>query len=146
MKRSGYVDCDSLDNLDFGRWRGAVMSATRGKRGHQFFVDLLAALDAMPKKRLIADVLATADGEVCAIGALGVKRGIDMTNIDPEDPEQVGAAFGIATCLAQEVVYMNDEYYDARILIETPEKRWERMRAWTQKQIEKGRRKEATRA
>ena len=55
-----------------------------------------------------------------------------MKEIDPEDPPQVAAAFDIAECLAQEIVYKNDEdgYYG-----ETPEQRWIRMRAWVVKQI-----------
>lgn len=141
MSRSGYHD--DLDVLDLGRWRGMVASATRGKRGQQFFRDLLAALDGMPDKRLIAEALEDEDGEVCAIGSLGKARGIDMTNIDPECPEQVAPAFGIAECLAQEVVYMNDDYCSGSELDPvtqtyvqiTPERRWARMHAWVVKQI-----------
>ena len=125
MSRSGYSE-DLDDNWQLIRWRGMVASAIRGKRGQKFLADLLAALDSMPEKRLIADEL-EAKGEVCAIGALGLTRGIDMNAIDPEDPPQVALAFDIAECLAQEVVYENDEgsWHD-----ETPEKRWIRMRKW----------------
>jgi hypothetical protein len=91
---------------------------------------LLAALDAMPDKSLIANELEE-DGGVCAIGSLGKARGVDMSKLDPEEPEAVAAAFDIATCLAQEVVYMNDEVN----WHETPGQRWERMRAWVVKQI-----------
>lgn len=129
MSRSGYSE--DLDTLDLGRWRGQVASATRGKRGQQFFRDLLAALDAMPEKRLIAHELEK-DGQVCAIGSLGVKRGINMAEMDPEEPDEVAAAFNIASCLAQETVYMNDE---AHYSPETPEQRWVRMRAWVAEQI-----------
>lgn len=135
-------------------WRGMVASATRGKRGQSFFRDLLAALDAMPEKRLITDQLQESPtGEVCAIGALGKARGIDMTGMDPECPEQVAPAFNIAECLAQEVVYMNDEH-SQYIYVElpgppptpwrqhdhlrhdiTPEERWQHMRDWVSKQI-----------
>lgn len=130
MSRSGYSD-DLDDNWQLIRWRGMVASAIRGKRGQRFLADLLAALDAMPEKRLIRDEL-EAHGEVCAIGALGMVKGVDMSAIDPEDPPQVAAAFDIAECLAQEVVYENDEglWYD-----ETPEKRWIRMRAWVQSKL-----------
>jgi hypothetical protein len=132
MSRSHYTY--DIDNWELIRWRGMVASAIRGKRGQKFLQDLLAALDAMPKKRLIADEL-EADGEVCAIGSLGRARGLDMNNIDPKDPPQVASAFNIAECLAQEVVYENDEgsWHD-----ETPEKRWERMRTWVAKQIKPG--------
>lgn len=128
MSRSGYVD-DMVDDLAMGRWRGMVASAARGKRGQVFLKDLLVALDEMSVKELIAEDLIDADGAVCALGALGVKRGIDMTGIDPEESEVVASVFGIADCLAREVVFMNDEYF------ETPENRWIGMRAWVAAQI-----------
>lgn len=130
MSRSGYSE-DLDDNWQLIRWRGMVASAIRGKRGQKFLTDLLGALDAMPEKRLISDDL-EAHGEVCAIGALGRARGINMQHIDPECPDQVASVFDIAECLAQEVVYENDEgsWYD-----ETPEKRWIRMRAWVQSKV-----------
>ncbi|MDE2098644.1 MAG: hypothetical protein KGL39_15425 [Patescibacteria group bacterium] len=113
-------------------WRGRVASATRGRRGQAFFRALLAALDAMPEKSLIVNELELPDGQVCAIGALGKARGVDMSKIDPECPEQVAPAFDVAECLAQEVVYMNDEYGH---YAETPEARWVRMRRWVAEQI-----------
>ena len=39
------------------RYRGAVKSAIRGKRGQAFLREMLAALDAMPEKRLSAGAL-----------------------------------------------------------------------------------------
>lgn len=138
MSRSGYTD----DCENPGLWRGAVASAIKGKRGQQFLMDLIAALDAMPDKRLIADELEDVPGgEVCAIGALGQHRGINMQGMDPEDSERIAGAFGIAQCLAQEVVYMNDEYAryrwdpyvpgkESQRHEETPEERWTRMRDW----------------
>jgi hypothetical protein len=132
MSRSGYSD-----DLDYSEWqaimyRGAVESARRGKRGQAFFKDLLAALDAMPEKRLVAEELETKDGQVCAIGALGKVRGVDMSKIDPEDPAQVSNAFNIAMSLVREIVYMNDE---GTYRPETPEERFIRMRNWIAKQI-----------
>lgn len=141
MSRSGYTD----DSEGVALWRGMVASASRGKRGQQFFRDLLAALDAMPEKRLIADELED-HGEVCAIGALGKARGVDMSKLDPECPGQIAPVFNIAACLAQEVTYMNDEwhryYYDPyepgkaqQQHEETPERRWTRMREWVAEQL-----------
>ena len=167
MSRAGY--CDDLDDpLELGRWRAQVRSATRGKRGQKLLRDLLAALDAMPEKRLVSDVLevsaeadekhaqswvkmfgdaASADryrehhvkprtaeyreGDVCALGALGRVRGLDMSELDPDEPEGVSAAFDIASPLAREIVYLNDECGYR----ETPEQRWTRMRAWVASQI-----------
>lgn len=131
MSRSGYID-DS-DTWASIRWRGAVASAIRGGRGQAFFKELLVALDAMPEKRLITNVL-KADGAFCTLGVLGAARGIDIDKIDPENPEEVASEFNIAAALAQEVVYMNDEYgsYWGN---ETPEERWKRMREWIASQI-----------
>lgn len=136
MSRSGYSD--DLDVLVLGRWRAQVASAIRGKRGQQFLKDLLAAMDAMPEKRLIKNSL-HAEGDVCAIGSLGLIRGVDMSVLDPEDPEGIARVFGIAHQLVQEVEYWNDENGDCfekgrdgkyRKIEETPEGRWARMRAW----------------
>lgn len=132
MSRSGYSE--DLDQDDVAMWRGQVASATRGRRGQKFLVDLLAALDAMANKRLIRDELKDQDGEFCAIGALGAARGIDLEKIDPEDSDAVADAFGIAHQLAREVVYMNDEYSSR----ETPEDRYVRMRKWVTAQIRPG--------
>lgn len=129
MSRSGYSD--DLEDWDLIRWRGQVASAIRGKRGQKLLIDLLAALDSMPDKRLIEDDLENEEGEVCTLGALGKARALDMTQIDPEEPEQVAAAFDIATQLAQEIAWENDEAYGH----ETPEHRYERMKAWVASHI-----------
>lgn len=182
MSRSGYCD-DIEDPLELGRWRAQVRSATRGKRGQKLLRDLLAALDAMPDKRLVANQLEVSaasdekhaqswvamfndpgaadrhrehyvatrpahyhEGDVCALGALGRVRGLDMSGLDPDDPEGVGAAFDIATPLAQEIVYVNDEGFFARTVtmahgqeyylrVECPAERWQRVRNWVAAQI-----------
>lgn len=127
MSRSGYSDdCDGWALI---RWRGAVSSALRGHRGQAFLKELLHALDAMPQKRLIADDL-EAGGEVCALGCIGHSRGIDMANIDPYDSETVASTFGIASAMAREIMYQNDDWTH-----EAPEQRWHRMRAWVEGQI-----------
>jgi hypothetical protein len=126
MSRSGYTD-DYDNNWRLIMWRGQVASAIRGKRGQSMLKDLLTALDAMPEKRLISNDLVNSEGEVCAIGALGKSRGIDMATIDPEDPDQVSAVFNIAPQLACEIAYENDE---GRWRTETPEERYQRMRDW----------------
>lgn len=123
MSRSGYVD-DSDNNWDLIRWRGAVKSAIRGKRGQAFLREMLAALDALPKPELIAADLER-DGEVCALGAVGKRRGLDMSEIDPEDRETVAAEFGIPHVLACEIMYENDECGRGEKW-----SRYERMRKW----------------
>lgn len=111
MSRSGYTD-DGDDGWALIRWRGAVSSAIRGRRGQAMLVELLQALDALPEKRLVADSLATADGDYCALGALGKSRGLEMSQIDPDDREAVAQAFGIAEALAAEIMYFNDSHVD----------------------------------
>ena len=133
MSRHGYSE--DIDNWDLIRWLGQVASSIRGKRGQQFLQDLLVALDAMPVKELIAYELEK-NGEVCALGALGEARNIDMTELDPEEPGDVASAFGIAPCLAREVMYENDE----GPLKETAEQRWQRMRRWVIARIKADRR------
>lgn len=131
MSRSGYSE--DGDQWDLIRWRGAVNSAIRGQRGQQFLTELLEQLDAMPVKRLIADELQDQEGDVCALGAVGLRRGVDLRKLDPEDSESVADAFNIAPALAREIVYENDEgsWYG-----ETPEGRWTRIRAWVSKRIQ----------
>jgi hypothetical protein len=128
MSRSGYVDdCEGWELI---RWRGAVASAIRGKRGQEFLRKLLAALDALPEKRLIEGELEQ-DGEVCAIGSVGRMQGMDMSKLDPTEPEEVAAAFGISEALVKEITYVNDEW-DWR---GTPEKRYETVRKWVVEHI-----------
>ena len=130
MSRSGYSD-DYDDQWALIRWRGAVTSSIRGKRGQEFLRELAAALDAMPEKSLIAEKLEQ-DGEVCALGSIGKVRGIDMAKVDPEDYDGVAVAFGIPNALAREIMYQNDEgtWRD-----ETAEQRWQRVRRWVQEHI-----------
>jgi hypothetical protein len=133
MSRSGYSDdCDGWALI---RWRGAVTSAMRGKRGRDLLLELRDALDAMPEKVLIAHELVDAAGDFCTLGVIGQARGLPLKDIDPEDSDQVAKLFDIAPALAKEIVFENDEaaWYD-----ETPQQRWTRMRAWVERSIAKG--------
>lgn len=116
MSRSGYADDYGDDDpLALGRWRQAVKRAIEGKRGQALLRDLLAALDAMPDKRLHSGSFATADGEFCALGVLGARRGTKMDDLGDADycePEEVGRRFGIAHAMAAEIMYLNDEHID----------------------------------
>lgn len=128
MSRSGYSD--DLEPLTLGRWRAQVASSIRGKRGQKLLVDLLEALDAMEIKELISNELETSDGAVCALGALGKKRGYNMKNVDVEDSDKVASMFDVARQLACEIVYLNDEGYFA-----SPAARYHYMRKWVADQI-----------
>jgi hypothetical protein len=165
MSRSGYTD-DYDDQWGLIRWRGAVNSAIKGQRGQALLRDLLAALDAMPDKRLYQGNFATAEGEYCALGTLGVARGIRMDDLGDEDDcdtAQVAERFGIAKAMAAEIMYENDDgvsewlYVDIEICgpmrqnypdwgrhtktitTENPRcsaQRWGRMRKWVESQIQ----------
>lgn len=144
MSRSGYIDDYDGDDLQMGRWRGVVASAVRGKRGQRLFKEMLAALDEMPVKRLVANDLVGPDQVscshwgvyettgVCAIGSVGKVRGVDMVKMDSENYDAVAGAFDIAAPLAQEIAWMNDE---AGSWKESPEDRFIRMRKWVASQI-----------
>lgn len=131
MSRSGYSDdCDGWHLI---MYRGRVASAIKGKRGQKLLTEMLAALDAMPEKVLVKGELEK-EGSYCALGVVGSARGMNLHSIDPEDAEQVSKEFDIATAMAREIVYENDEggWWD-----ETPEKRWERVRNWVDSNIKK---------
>lgn len=128
MSRSGYTD--DLDTWAVIKWRGQVASAIKGKRGQAFLAELVEALDALPEKRLIVGALQSG-GEVCAIGSVGAKRGIDMSVLDVHDPETLSGTFGIAHQLVQEIEYINDE----ECWNDTPEERWREIRAWAVKNL-----------
>ncbi len=145
MSRSGYCyDCDTSD-WAYIMYRGAVASAMNGRRGQAFLKEMLAAMDAMPEKRLISEELEIADVgengtivtvEACAIGTVGLARNLDMSNIDPENYSKIADTFGIAESMAREIMSENDEgggYW----LKETPEQRFARMRRWIENQIRK---------
>lgn len=129
MSRHDYADDGDLDDLALGRWRGAVRSAIRGKRGQAFLREMIDALDAMPEKRLIDSALITEDGEVCAMGCVLKKRGVDVAGVDPEESEVVAEITGLAEAMVREIAYENDSDFNWRET-EAPEHRWTRMRAW----------------
>ena len=140
MSRSGYTD-DSNDPLAYGRWRQAVKRSLEGKRGQAFLRELIEVLDEMEDKRLFPGSFATADGEFCALGVLGAKRGTKMDDlVDDEDgcdTRTVGQRFGIAPAMAAEIMFMNDEYvHSVRAYNENhPSERWQKMRKWAEKQL-----------
>ena len=110
MSRSGYSDDYGDDDpWSLIRYRGAVNSAIKGKRGQALLRELLAALDAMPEKHLVAGEL-EADGSFCALGVVGQARGLNLAAIDTYDVESLGPKFNIAEALAREIMWVNDEH------------------------------------
>jgi len=162
MSRSGYTD-DMDDQWAHIRWRGAVNSAISGRRGQQALHEIAAALDAMPEKRLTTNDL-EAEGEFCTLGVLGAARGIDLKNVDPDDPEAVADLFNLSPAMVREIVFENDEAVDDYVFEEyevcgpmrerypdweshkrthrvldpkAAEKRWFYMRRWVESNIKK---------
>jgi len=132
MSRSNYTE--ELDQWDLIRWRGAVKSAIRGVRGQRLLRDLIAGFDALPHPRLIANRFRE-DGEVCALGAAYFHRKIKLPpDVDSWDVDNEATAkdLDVAEALVREVEYLNDEGTWAR---ETPEDRFQRMRAWVVKNL-----------
>jgi hypothetical protein len=132
MSRSGCSDDFDGEYWAHIRWRGQVASAIRGKRGQAFLKELVQALDALPDKKLIAHDLER-DGNVCAIGSVGKARNVDMSGLDPEDPDGIANVFGIASQLVREIEYMNDEC----VWSDNPAERWSVMRKWAADRIVK---------
>ena len=125
MRRSGYTE--SCEGWELIRWRGAVASAIRGKRGQAFLREMLAAMDGLPQKRLIVGNLEEG-AEVCALGSVGRIRGMDMSAINYEDAHDVAQAFGIPRALAAEIEFINDDDFCWQNI--TPEQRFESVRKW----------------
>jgi hypothetical protein len=144
MSRSDYSE--DLDDWALIRWRGAVISAIRGKRGQTFLKELEAALVALPQKRLIAEKFCH-NGEVCALGSVAVARKVASDKpqnqamkeveeeFDPWDYAGTAGKLGIAEALAQEIMFLNDENPYGE---NTPEKRYEAVLRWVREQIKKG--------
>lgn len=130
MGRSGYSDDGDFEHWDTIRWRGRVVSAIRGVRGQAFLRELVAALDVMPDKRLIAEEIVH-EGDVCALGSVGAMRGLDLTTLDPENHEQLAGVFNIAPSLVREIEWVNDESWGS----DDAEKRWARVRKWATEQL-----------
>ena len=134
MGRSGYSE-DNDDPLELGRWRGQIASATRGKRGQRFFRELITALDALPEKKLIKNELEAQEGSVCALGALGKLKGVDVGALDTEDWDKLGETFDIAPQLAQETMWINDEAWTSGAEPVAAEERFRQVRAWAVRQL-----------
>lgn len=134
--RSNYSEDYCGDYWTWIRWRGAVTSSIRGKRGQAFLKELLETLDGLPEKKLISNTLATPQGEVCALGSVMCKRGLDAEKIDPYDYEQISTMLNIPESLVREIEYINDDqflYTDGEC---TPEEaRFKMVRQWVENHI-----------
>ena len=136
MSRSGYSD-DYDDHGALNRWRANVKRAIGGQRGQAFLREMATSLDAMPVKELVADAVVRDSAHVCAMGAVALARGLDVSKVDPEDPEAVAKTFGIAGAMACEIAFENDERNAWAGHQETPAERWTRMRKWVSEHLAK---------
>jgi hypothetical protein len=114
----------------FELWQANCRRSLRGKAGQEELRELRAALLALPEKRLIHGELENEEGEVCAIGAYGKRKGLDLSKFDVDsDTDEVGIAGGMPALVAWKVVEMNDMELDLDV---TPEQRYEKMLAWVE--------------
>lgn len=130
MSRSNYSE-DTDDNWQWIKWRGTVQSALRGRRGQAFLYEMLHAMHALPEHKLIANDLQS-DCGVCAIASIGKARGVDMSDLDPEDYYGIATKFGVSAALVREIEFVNDEEGPHN---EAPEARFVRVRRWIESQI-----------
>lgn len=108
MSRSDYTDYID-DNWEHIRWRGAVKSASRGKRGQHFLKRILKGLKSLKNKELIVEELVDNEGNCCAMGAVCINEGLDVSHINPEDYEKVAEFFDVSPALVREIAFENDD-------------------------------------
>jgi hypothetical protein len=132
MSRISYSDEEDYPG-QFELWQANCRRSIAGKQGQEELRELHAALIALPDKRLVHGELVSEDGEeVCAIGAYARRKGLDLSKFDPEDAsDEVGITAGMPALVAWKVVEMND----VELSHVTPEKRYERMLSWVEKQL-----------
>jgi hypothetical protein len=145
---------DSYDNAGY-LWEKTVELALRGKKGRVALEELRAALLALPRKRLVTGTLCNDAADVCALGALGVYRRVQLGDHPAEayqfvwdhqpkysDGELIDddlwstmdfaqQELGLTRALADAVSYQNDEgIYAAR-----PEWLYDRMLEWVEMRL-----------
>jgi hypothetical protein len=130
MSRIPEGECDDIETQR--RWalqRANTARQIRSKHGQAFLRELLAAMEALPEKRLIEGAIAK-DGAVCSLGALALKRRVDAgedrqavldelasKNVDPESDDFDGdyiwdwavAALEAPSLIAWEIPSENDD-------------------------------------
>ena len=94
------------------------------------FIELGEALDAMPVKELIDEVLFDGN-ECCSLGAWLRYRGLDV-NFDRQF--SIAEALRIPTFIVSDIEFENDVKGPVG---ETNAERWTRMRAWANERIAK---------
>jgi hypothetical protein len=135
--RIGYSEDEDFPG-QFALYQANCRRSIKGKEGQAVLRELEQALLALPAKRLIADELRNAEGEVRAVGALAKYRGVEKTEADPEDMEEVGVELGMPRLVAWKVVCLNDIElggYGYGLVSVTPEERYVKVLEWVRRQI-----------
>jgi hypothetical protein len=109
-------------------YRANVDRCIAGKHGQKLLKELVEALDAMPVKELIPNSFMGQPGEVCALGALAKKRGLDTSDLmwNEEDCKTnlTAKRFGVKPMFTNEIMFMNDEcieeFYYREVTINGP--------------------------
>jgi len=126
--------------------------ALKGKRGQAFLREMEAALLALPRKRLIEGNICMG-GEVCAIGALALKRLVDggksleaaLAWLEERAPHNSDAHetadfaerhFKVLERFSFKMAYVNDEHGYTN---DTPEQRYDTVLGWVRENIDKAR-------
>lgn len=157
--RIGYSDDEDFPG-QFELWQANCQRSLNGKKGQAALKELEVALLALRDKRLIADKLQDANGDVCALGALARYKGQLIATAEAEDGaedeweendmdaemEEFGVSLGMPRLVAWKVVSKNDieirGTYDyskeprGTFVPVTPEQRYERLLAWVQQKIQ----------
>ena len=127
-----------MTEMKYELWYANLRRTMLSARGQAFLRELLEALDTLPQKRLIPGALQQGR-EVCAIGAVGLKRCMDLTALDSNEQDEIAHAFGVSSMMVQEIAYWNDQGMEACVLgitdgggfkENTPEDRFGFVRAW----------------
>ena len=140
--RLDYCDEERFPN-HFALWEANCRRSLQGKAGQRELREMEAALLALPAKRLVQGVLLSDDGDVCALGAYGRYKGLDLTSFETCDKEitgvEVGIAGGMPRLVAWAVVDRNDrldgQYQVGTFVLLTPEERYDQMLAWVRAQL-----------
>lgn len=150
-------DSGDWEEANYYLWAANVRRAIEGRRGQLALRELEAALLALPEKRLISGALCH-EGQVCALGALGVYKRMqqgatreealawvwehtphysdgeimEYTAVDTADFGK--AHLGLTYVLAWHIAQENDEH-DAFTGPQTPEQRYEWMLRWVRREL-----------
>jgi hypothetical protein len=140
--RIGYSEDEDYPG-QFELWQANCRRSLKGRAGQSALRELEAALVALPEKRLIAHKLVSADGEVCAIGALARYKGRDLVaetrsqlaeiGIDHFDDEIEGGGEMEVTC---EGPYRWPAEKPKTWVDITPESRYKRVLEWVRRQLQ----------